>query len=750
MRSVLIIDDEPEVQALLSLMLSGEGFYARRAGSGSEAIAAYREEPADVVVTDLRMPEMDGMQLIEELKAIDPHVAIVVLTGFGDLENAVELMQGAGIYNYLTKPLDTPEVLVAAINGALEKRRLSLENEALIVDLKRANDALETKVEERTGALMASNRQLSQELRRRQKSEEALVQERAALEKRVEERTHKLAEINRQLNMEVMERRRSESALRRSRMETQIETMELELFYRAAPVGLCLLDQDGKFIKANPTMVKITGYTPESHIGLSLDSVSAPLAKALSPVIRQITSSGKPIPSHVVSVPGDDKTTKLNHWLVSSYPLMLDDGQRIATCHIFQDISDQRRAQEYIRNSKTMLQAVFDGIQDPLIMVDREMMVRMINRAAKTYYNIDTYNDMIGKGCDALFPGHSHCESCRIPGLVASGQSATFERPGIFGENRLERVAVYPLCQSAGGLDGAIIQISDITETKNLERKLFRSDKLASLGLLASGVAHEINNPNGFITFNLPILRNYISAVMTHVTSGDPLSEERSWFGMSFDAFYADLFQLIDNMEHGAQRISKIVASMNTLAQAKTVGSSIRQCRLAQLLEQVETLCSGELKRVGQRLTMDYPADIPDLMLDAGALEQVLINLLMNAAQATDKSDAWIRLTVEPPDGNSLTIIVQDNGCGMDETVRQKIFDPFFTTKAPGSGTGLGMAICHNLVTSMGGTIQVESTVGQGSKFRIELPDAFIVDSARTDSGRHGSTSNQEPVANSA
>lgn len=750
MTSVLIIDDEPEVQALLSLMLNSEGFSPRRAGCGSEAIAAYREQPADVVVTDLRMPEMDGMQVIHELKKLDPHVAIIVLTGFGELENAVDLMRGTGVYNYLTKPLDTPEVLVAAINSALEKRRLSMENQQLLAELQRANEALEQQVADRTGALMASNRQLSQELRRRKQSELSLEKERADLQRLVEKRTYKLAQINRQLNMEVMQRRRSESARPCNRPEAQIEARELELFYRAAPVGLCLLDENGKFIKANPTMAEIAGCPLENYIGRPLETVSPSLAKALSPVIRQITSTGKPIPSHVVSVPENETSRRFRHWLVSSYPLTFDDGVRIATSHIFQDISEQRQAQEFIRHSKIMLQAVFDGIQDPLIMVDRKMVVRMINRAAKTYYHIDDYRQVIGKMCPDIFAGHDHCETCRIPRLVASGQSATFERPGLFGENRLERVAVFPLCQSAGRLDGAIVQISDITETKNLERQLFHSEKLASLGLLASGVAHEINNPNGFITFNLPILRNYISAVMSHVTSGDALRDEKSWFGMSFDAFYKDLFQLIDNMEHGAQRISKIVASMNTLAQPKTVDNSIRNCRLERVFEQVETLCSGELKRVGQKLTMDCPADLPELVLDAGSLEQVLINLIMNAAQSVDKTDAWIRLTVERPESDILVIVVQDNGCGMDETVRQKIFDPFFTTKAPGSGTGLGMAICHNLVVSMGGTIQVESVVGQGSTFRITLPNLFHHGPGETDSARPAPFEAREPVYRSA
>jgi PAS domain S-box-containing protein len=591
----------------------------------------------------------------------------------------------------------------------------------------------------------AWRRVLSQEPPRVKQSGRTLEPVRADHRRLVQGRTPKPAQINRQ-NLGEMARRCNASAPRGSRPEAPFETRELELFYRAAPVGLCLLDEKQTVIKANPTMEALTDITAQRLIGQSLETVCPPLAKALSPVIRQISSTGKPMPSHVVSLPGNGKDRRPRHWLVSSYPLMVDDGRRIGTSHIFQDISEQRRAQELIRHSKTMLQAVFDGIDDPLMMVDRKMVVCMINRAAKTYYGIDDYGRIIGKRCPDLFAGDGPCETCRIPELVASGRSATFERPGLFVEDRLERVAVYPLCQSAGGLEGAIIQISDITETKNLERQLFHSEKLASLGLLASGVAHEINNPNGFITFNLPILRNYVSAVLSYITRGQGLRDEKSWFGMSFESFCADLFQLIDNMEHGAQRISKIVAGMNTLAQPKRGGDSLRKCRLDQVLEQVETLCSGELKRVGQRLILDCPADLPELMLDAGSLEQVLINLLMNAAQAADKSDAWIRLGVERPEADILVIVVQDNGCGMDQAVRQKIFDPFFTTKAPGSGIGLGMAICHNLVVAMGGTIHVESAVGQGSTFRITLPALFHPGTVETDSKGRVPCEDQVPV----
>ena len=137
------------------------------------------------------------------------------------------------------------------------------------------------------------------------------------------------------------------------------------------------------------------------------------------------------------------------------------------------------------------------------------------------------------------------------------------------------------------------------------------------------------------------------------------------------------------------------------------------------------SICHVQLKKNVKSFINDIPQDPPRIWSDPHALEQILLNLLVNAAQAAEKKDSRVELNVEVRDSwlDRIILEVRDNGCGMDEKTMQKIFDPFFTTKSAAEGTGLGLYVTHNLVESLRGHIEVESTLDQGSTFRVILPD---------------------------
>ena len=137
------------------------------------------------------------------------------------------------------------------------------------------------------------------------------------------------------------------------------------------------------------------------------------------------------------------------------------------------------------------------------------------------------------------------------------------------------------------------------------------------------------------------------------------------------------------------------------------------------------SICRGKINRVVKSFEVDIPEDIPRIFTDPETIELVIINLLINAAQATDKDNSWIRLHVSLGDSrqNHLIIAVRDNGCGMDEKTQNHIFDPFFTTKSLSEGTGLGLTLCLNSIEELGGHIEVDSIQGKGSTFRVILPD---------------------------
>lgn len=385
-----------------------------------------------------------------------------------------------------------------------------------------------------------------------------------------------------------------------------------------------------------------------------------------------------------------------------------------------------RFSEEKLQKSNVLLQKVFDGISDPLIMLDGKGLVTMNNKAATDYYGVCEGMDVLGKPCYQGLRGiETVCVGCEYPFLSAETRTMSFERKGFKDPGKMENVTVYPVLDVHGRRDAVIIKISDITKAKILERQILHNEKLASLGLVTSGIAHEINNPNSFIYFNLPILRRYLEQLLPIVDDYAALHPEFEVLHMSYGELKEDIFKLLGNMEHGTQRISKTVEVLKSFVRKRGT-EGIQQVDLKEVLDKVVALCQTELRHKVGSFEFIVPEDLPSLFSDPEALEQVFLNLLINAIHACDKPDSCVRLKVEHglPDGYGFLVEVSDNGSGIEETVREKIFDPFFTTKSPNEGTGLGLYICHSHVESLGGRIEVESSPGRGSTFRVLLPQA--------------------------
>jgi PAS domain S-box-containing protein len=502
----------------------------------------------------------------------------------------------------------------------------------------------------------------------------------------------------------------------------RMQLLELDLLYSSAPVGLFQIDREHRILKANNVMARMTGLPIGDLIGRLVEDAHPRLARQILPACVRVLSTGRAVKSYLIDLPEEKSARRTRCWLSSSYPIVSQDGTIAATSHILQDISELRQAQEHIRLSKIMLQSVFDGISDPLIMVDRGLKVRMFNRAAKDYFHVNHYSDLLGKRCSALPDNKPQCRQCKIIQAVTSATMTVFERQGCMEKSNIEKVTIYPLSQNTTGLDGSIVQITDITETKTIERQLVQNEKLASLGLLVSGVAHEINNPNNFITFNIPILKSYMRALLAQVSDEAKNSTAAAWFGMTFEEFGDEVFKLVGNLEHGTHRIAKIVSSLRTLMRAKSGGQAKQLCSIPTIVGRVDSLCRSEIQKHVKNFKVRCPDDLPMVVGDSAALEQILTNLVINAAHAADKPDSRIELTVKPLKANNLEIEVADNGSGMSDETLKKIFDPFFTTKDPGLGTGLGLSVCHSLVNAMQGELKVESVLDSGTVFKVVIP----------------------------
>ena len=242
---------------------------------------------------------------------------------------------------------------------------------------------------------------------------------------------------------------------------------------------------------------------------------------------------------------------------------------------------------------------------------------------------------------------------------------------------------------------------------RDLQSRIAQTDRLTSLGTLAAGVAHEINNPLAYVLLNIDFVRGELAGLV-----GDTDGERGRDVGVA-----------LDRVKEGAERIRDIVRGLKTFSRPES--EKVAPLQLADVLEATLAMMDDGIRHRARLVKEIVP--VPDVVANEARLGQVFLNLLLNALQAmpegrSDRNE--IRVVVRSPTAEQVVMEVHDNGVGIPANVRRRIFEPFFTTKPIGVGTGLGLAICHGIVTSLGGMLSVESEPGHGSVFRIELPAA--------------------------
>ena len=261
---------------------------------------------------------------------------------------------------------------------------------------------------------------------------------------------------------------------------------------------------------------------------------------------------------------------------------------------------------------------------------------------------------------------------------------------------------VTPVAAAGGKATHYVLVAQDVTQQRDLERRLAVSERMASLGTLAAGVAHEINNPLSFITSNLGYVRTYIEH-----GEGNP----------------AEVISALEDANMGAQRVRKIVLALRSFSRVGDGPQRALDVRLS--LEQALTIAGSQLRTRAQ-VSVNLGAT-PLVRADEGRLTQVFLNLLVNAAQAIEPGKPGaneVKLVSSVTTKGDVLIEITDTGCGLSDVARRHLFEPFFTTKPVGVGTGLGLYICHNLVHGMGGELSVESVEGRGSTFSVLLRSA--------------------------
>ncbi|MCF6281663.1 MAG: ATP-binding protein [Candidatus Polarisedimenticolaceae bacterium] len=250
------------------------------------------------------------------------------------------------------------------------------------------------------------------------------------------------------------------------------------------------------------------------------------------------------------------------------------------------------------------------------------------------------------------------------------------------------------------------------------QRQLYQAEKLASVGQLAAGVAHEINNPIGFIRSNMQTAGQYVKQFERFAQAlkqGAPLTE--TWQKEDIDFLLEDFQTLVQENIDGVDRVARIVSDLKEFS---NVDHSADE--LTDINHLIKTVCNIASSHIQQKAELVLQLDpLPLLHCNPGHLGQVVLNMLQNSAQAMEGKRGQITVASNVS-GDTITVQIIDNGKGIPEERLSKIFEPFFTTHEVGGGTGLGLTVSHDIITAHGGTLEVESQVGTGTTFTIQLP----------------------------
>ncbi len=261
-------------------------------------------------------------------------------------------------------------------------------------------------------------------------------------------------------------------------------------------------------------------------------------------------------------------------------------------------------------------------------------------------------------------------------------------------------------------------------ELRRNQQQLVQADKMAALGVLVSGVAHEINNPNGLILLNMPILKEVCDDALELLDQHCPDQEQIRLGGLAYSRIRQELPQMLDEMQDGARRIRRIVEDLKDFARQDDA-ALMEPLGLNQVAQAAVRLVDRSLRTATNRFEAEYTEPLQLVRGNSQRIEQVLVNLLLNACQAlTDQNRGIFLCTFVNLDENRVGVMVRDEGCGIAPEHLDRLTDPFFTTKRESGGTGLGLSVSAGIVKEHGGSLLFASPPGQGTTVTLLLPIA--------------------------
>ncbi len=473
---------------------------------------------------------------------------------------------------------------------------------------------------------------------------------------------------------------------------------EYQNLFEHVPCLVTVHNRDYKLIKYNREFADKFDPEPDSYCYTAYKGRDE---KCSYCPVEKTFQDGK---SHYSEETGINKDGTVTHWITRTSPIKNSKGDIIAAMEMNLDVTPSKELEEKLEISEKKYQAIFNNIPNPVFVLDFDTLnIIDCNHMVTTVYGY-TEDEIINKSFLDLFEDEDKMNQLpNIKSAVVINQAKHLSK-----ENQTIYVDIWISPSEYPGQKVLLVTTSDITKRLETEQQLIQASKMATLGEMATGVAHELNQP-------LSVIKTASSFFIKKIKKNERIDDNT-------------LSSMLSKVDSNVDRAAKIINHMRQFARKSEM--DLERTQVNDVLERTFEMFSQQLKVRGIELIWNVQDGLPKITADPGRLEQVFINILVNARDAIEnkwesmgrKSDDD-RITIKTMSkGNFVIIEISDTGVGIPASISNKIFEPFFTTKEVGKGTGLGLSISYGIIKECGGNIEIEFTPDSGACFVMRFP----------------------------
>jgi len=742
--TILIVEDDPGFASYLKRLLRRTDLKLITASSGRQAIEYLNQHTIDIVLQDIGLPDINGYQVMDQIRQRFPEILVIVMTGEVTVESAVQALR-KGAYDYLRKPFESMD-LVNTVENGLERLRLEKQNRQAEEKLRESEERYRQLFESESDAVVVFDAEtlkledvnqaalelfgyskqqflkltvldLSAEKQKTEKNVQLLCEDRSAV-KQVPLRSLVKkdgstfpAEISTGVFLsggrrkiigairDITIRHRAEEELKKTRQRLQhVLTSSPAVIYACNPSGDCATT----FISTN---VKTElGHDSEDFVNdrhFWIDHIHPDDIQYVKDEFSKLVDRG----SHVLEYRFKHKNGSYR-WMRDELRLLFgENGKTVEVVGSWTDISDMKQAQEALRKSEQQFRDLIENSPVGISIVQNKKVVYQ-NPEQKKIFSLSSEFDIF-KILDYVHPDDIEKIKQAYQRLVSDKLNTIeldfrFYPPDGNGNKPQMKWFQFRVTRfQYQGEDALLLNAVDISEAKQLEHQLLIKNKMLSLGRVAAGIAHEIRNP--------------LTGINTYLYTIEDLCQSDRLEPQDMEVIRPILTQ-IQVASNKIESVIKRVMDFSKPGAPKMVHTDINES-----LQEAINLSSVIMRKKGIKFESSLAPDLPRCYADPHLIEQVVLNLITNAAKAMEKGngDRIVQITSSAKN-NTLSIQVADSGPGVPDDLREKIFDPFFTTSEEGSGIGLNIA--QRIVADHNGSMSLHSSRWGGAEFRIELP----------------------------